>query len=853
MHNKKRVLQFLSAAPRRWWGLLLLGVCGAGHSPAFAAATAPAAPTGLSAKLGANHVALAFVPPTTVGSSAVVLYTATCTDGALKFVGSSASSPVVVAGLTQQVNYACTISASNSQLNSPESAPLTVNLPSPPSFTVYPSEPQNVTATAGNGSVILNFTKPLTDGGFPIVGYNAVCSGGSATGAQALSSPIIVGGLKNGKSYTCSVAAINAQGAGTSSLSVSATPLASLGGATVPSVPQAVSAVAGNGQITLNFTAPSSTGGSPITSYAATCNNGTGTRNISNSVLKSPVVVSGLTNGMNYACSVVATNLYGNSLAATATTVMPSASLVNKIEPAANIVVSATVPSLAADGTTGVITHVKTASGALYSGSVLTINLTSRCAGAGMATLTNSVTVINGVAEAVYQPKGCAGVDTVTATLAGSTLTASTRVVVSTTGALSPKAALGKLMFFDAALSANGKQSCASCHSPARQYLAPNALPTQLGGVTGQAVGLRAAPSAAYAALAPAFRFLSTTNKEGTTDAVANGKFGTPLGGLMWDGRQMDVFQQAKGPLVAPQEMANADSAAVLNKLLTRPYLAAFNAVYGTTNSSSNPDTVLNNMANAIGQFETEDRSFMLFSSKYDAVQASMANFTQQEANGQLLFFNSRKGACFGCHTPFSVARSAQKPATFTDDDYRIIGVPRNWALPYNNDARAANDLAVLGFGNFLNGAGLGAPNHLYYDLGFCGPMRTDSLLDPTVCGAFRTPALRNVALKGAYFHNGMYSSLNQVIDFYINRDANPQWVYKKADGSLDIPYNDLPTQFQSNITQRPPFTPVVGGRLSPADVQDLLSFLCTLTDGYNPSQPQGYRQPLQCSNATRR
>lgn len=178
MHNKKRVLQFLSAAPRRWWGLLLLGVCGVGHSPAFAAATAPAAPTGLSAKLGANHVALAFVPPTTVGSSAVVLYTATCTDGALKFVGSSASSPVVVAGLTQQVNYACTISASNSQLNSPESAPLTVNLPSPPSFTVYPSEPQNVTATAGNGSVILNFTKPLTDGGFPIVGYNAVCSGG---------------------------------------------------------------------------------------------------------------------------------------------------------------------------------------------------------------------------------------------------------------------------------------------------------------------------------------------------------------------------------------------------------------------------------------------------------------------------------------------------------------------------------------------------------------------------------------------------------------------------------------------------------------------------------------------------
>ena len=851
MHNQKRVLQPLPAAPRRWWGLLLLGVCGAGHSPAFAAATAPSAPTGLSAKLGANHVALSFVPPTTVGSSAVVWYTATCTDGKLKFVGGAVASPVMVSGLTQQVNYTCSVSASNSQLNSPESTAVTVNLPSPPPFTVFPSAPQNVTATAGNGSIRLSFTKPVTDGGFAVVGYSASCSGG--VNKEALASPIVVGGLKNGKSYTCTVAAINAQGAGTDSVAVTATPLASAGGATVPNAPQAVSAVAGNGQVTLNFTAPSSTGGSPITSYAATCNNGVGTRNVSNSALNSPIVVTGLSNGVSYGCSVVATNLYGNSLAANATSVVPSASLTNKVEPATAVVVSATVPSLAADGTTGVIAQVKTANGALYSGSNLTITFTSRCTAAGTATLTNNVPLINGVAEAVYQPKGCTGADNVTATVAGSTLSAATNVVVSTAAALSPKAALGKLMFFDPALSANGKQSCATCHSPARQYLSPNALPTQLGGVNGQAVGFRSAPSAAYAALAPAFRFLSTTNKAGTTDTVANGKLGTPFGGVMWDGRQMDVFQQAKGPLLASQEMANADSTAVLNKLLTRPYLAAFNALYGATTASSNADAVLNNMANALGQFETEDRSFMPFSSKYDAVQTGTASFTNQEAHGQLLFFDAHKGACFGCHTPFSVARSAQQPAMFSDGDYRIIGVPRNWALPYNNDALAANALSILGFANFLNGNGLGTPDHLYYDMGFCGPMRTDSLLDPTLCGAFRTPALRNVALKGSYFHNGVYSSLNQVLDFYLNRDTNPQLIYKKANGTADIAYNDLPTVFQSSVTVRPPFTAVNGGRLSPADVQDLLSFLCTLTDGYNANQPQGYRQPLQCSNAIRR
>ena len=837
------------------WGSSLLagGIWILTSSVAAAVPSAPTAPTGVSAKLGANSVSLSFTPPSSSGSSALAWYTATCTDGKFKFVGSGPSSPVVVSGLTQQINYACTVSASNSQIDGPASAALTVNLPSPPPFTVFAGAPQNVTATAGNGSIRINFTKPLTDGGFPVLGYSAACSGGNSAEGQALASPIIVSGLKNSKSYTCTVTAINAQGAGANSASVSATPLASSGGATVPSTPTNVSAIAGNGQVTLSFTPPSSTGGSPITNYAASCNNGAGTRNVATSALNSPIVVRELTNGLPYFCTVVATNLYGNSTAVAAPTATPAANLTNTIAPPASVLLSATIPSLAADGTTGVVAQIKTASGAIYNGPDLTINFTSRCAGTNTALLNASAITRNGVAEAVYQPNGCTGIDTLTATLAGSTLKANANVIVSSVAALSPKAALGKAMFFDKGLSATGNQSCATCHSPARQYLSPNQLATQLGGSTGQSVGLRSAPSAAYASLSAAFRFLSATNKEGTTDTVASGKLGTPFGGLMWDGRQTDVFQQAKGPLVAPQEMANANSSAVLGKLLTRPYLNAFNAVYGTTTATSNADTVLSNIANAIGQFETEDRSFMPFNSKFDAVQAGVASFTAQEAHGQLLFFNARRGACFGCHTPFSVARSAQQPAMFSDGDYRAIGVPRNWALPYNNDATAANALNALGFGSFLNGAGLGAPSHLYYDLGFCGPMRTDSLLDPTLCGAFRAPGLRNVAIKGSYFHNGIYSSLNQVVDFYMNRDANPQWIYKKVDGSPDIPYNDLPTQFQSNITIRSPFIPVVGGRLSPADVQDLLSFLCTLNDGYIPNQPQGYRQPLQCSNAVRR
>lgn len=51
----------------------------------------------------------------------------------------------------------------------------------------------------------------------------------------------------------------------------------------------------------------------------------------------------------------------------------------------------------------------------------------------------------------------------------------------------------------------------------------------------------------------------------------------------------------------------------------------------------------------------------------------------------------------------------------------------------------------------------------------------------------------------------------------------------------------------------RPPFTPVAGGRLSATEVQDLVAFLCTLTDGFDPKTPAGYRLPAQCSAAVRR
>ena len=75
-------------------------------------------------------------------------------------------------------------------------------------------------------------------------------------------------------------------------------------------------------------------------------------------------------------------------------------------------------------------------------------------------------------------------------------------------------------------------------------------------------------------------------------------------------------------------------------------------------------------------------------------------------------------------------------------------------------------------------------------DLGACGPLRTDLRAQPQFCGMFRTPSLRNTATRLAFFHNGVYRSLEQVLAFYNFRDTRPDSVY--ARGKFD----DLPPAY---------------------------------------------------------
>ena len=528
--------------------------------------------------------------------------------------------------------------------------------------------------------------------------------------------------------------------------------------------------------------------------------------------------------------------------------------------PSYEIILGALKTSISADGTTAIIATINDlTTKKLYIAKPVSVLFSSPCTTNKTATLDPNVLSTEGIASATYIPKGCTNSDIVTAQtlIDGKSISKTLTITISPTKVLSPKATFGKVLFFDQSLSASGKMSCATCHSPSNAYMSVDKNPVPLGGTTMIASGFRSTPSAAYTALIPPFRYLPVTNQQGSVDNIANGKLGTPRSGLMWDGRASDVRIQARGPFTGPHEMANKNNSEVQTRLLTKTYLPQYKALYGNITSASNADTTVANLADAIAAYEREEASFKPLNSKFDAVQKGLAKYTAQELNGQSIFNNTNKAACQGCHD--STGKSIDGPQLFSDFSYRAIAVPRNWKIPYNNDAVVTAALNNIGLSKNLNGASLGTPNHLYYDLGFCGPFRTDTpLTDPAnapLCGTFRVAPLRNIALKKSYFHNGVFNTLEQVINFYINRDQKPELTYLDANGAKDLQYNDLPDRYFTNVTKnRAPFQALKTGgvRLTASETQDLIAFLCTLTDGYDPARPEAYRLPLQCRNAIR-
>jgi cytochrome c peroxidase len=357
---------------------------------------------------------------------------------------------------------------------------------------------------------------------------------------------------------------------------------------------------------------------------------------------------------------------------------------------------------------------------------------------------------------------------------------------------------LGRLIFFDASLSASGKMACATCHDPRYAYGPPPGKAIAYGGRDLNQPGTRAVPSLRYLHAAPHFK---------EQYHFIDGDVG-PVGGLTWDGRVDTLSAQAQIPLLSANEMANSNASDVVHKLEKAAYAAQFRAAFGER-IFEDPRRAFAGALNALEAFQQEPAEFFPYNSRYDAFLRGDLELTEQEERGANLFKDPAKGNCASCHLGVSRAGS---PPPFTDFDYVNVGVPRNTRIAANND-----------------------PD--FYDLGLCGPLRADLADKREFCGFFRSPTVRNSALRDAFFHNGVFSTLRQVLDFYNERDLHPEKFYPRSpDGSIHR-FNDLPPGFPDNVDHDPPLDrkPGAAPALTDADIEDLIAFLKSLTDGYTP------------------
>jgi len=364
---------------------------------------------------------------------------------------------------------------------------------------------------------------------------------------------------------------------------------------------------------------------------------------------------------------------------------------------------------------------------------------------------------------------------------------------------------LGKRIFEDVNLSEPKGVACESCHDRKRAYRGDNRSPIPgiaIGSRTG-VFGDRKAPTIMYSAYSPPFGFYQEADDGGNALRARGGQF--------WDGRAVDLVAQPSVPLTNPLEMNNPSADAVAEKVKVASYAPMMTAVFGP-DALAEPKAAFRRITQALSAYENSGL-LAPFSSRFDDHLRGAEPLTPQETRGLALFIDPKRGNCLACH---AVKPASRDPADwlFTDFGYVALGVPRNAAIPANADPQ-----------NF--------------DLGLCKRPGIDAILPKEVplaslCGAFKTPTLRNVAVRAPYFHNGAVASLRDAVAFHVTRDTDPKrWGPTPKTAEADT-FSDLPSVYDTNVNvgaipfDRKPGQPP---RLDDDDVDALVAFLNTLTD----------------------
>ena len=305
-----------------------------------------------------------------------------------------------------------------------------------------------------------------------------------------------------------------------------------------------------------------------------------------------------------------------------------------------------------------------------------------------------------------------------------------------------PKVELGRLLFFDPILSGGNTISCAHCHHPDLGFSDNRG---QSMGKGGEGIGPQRTGGIVLRRGSPTIWNAAYNQRQ------------------FWDGRAIDLEDQAQNPIQDKNEMAQ-DSTELVRELKAIPrYARQFANVFGDADGSA---VTFRNVTYAVAAFE---QTILSQNSRFDQYARGDRNVLTSTERRGLNLFRSLKTRCFECHNF----------PTFANPDFKVVGVP---------DLDASDP-----------------------DLGR-GEISTEAYNR-----SFKVPTLRNIALTAPYMHNGIFTTLGEVIDFYSDGGGRGR--------GLHVPNVDDKIR-KLNLTSR--------------EKTDLIAFLHTLTDeSAKPELPQ--------------
>ncbi|MDD5502418.1 MAG: fibronectin type III domain-containing protein [Candidatus Thermoplasmatota archaeon] len=274
----------------------------------FTIVTVPAKVAGLNATPGNGQVSLSWPAPYDGGSAIIKyrVYRSATAGGAATLIGEPATANYVDTGLVNGQAYYYGVSAVNAAGEGVKSDTVSAT-PQPAS--VLPTTPLGIHASSGIGWINITWNLPDSNGGSAIVRYKIYRNGGAYASVDSPKAYYNDTGAASGVSYSYAISAVNAVGEGPKSAGITASALVP---PAAPAKVTGLTAAAGNGQVSLSWTAPAN-GGSAITGYKIYWGTtSTPASAIAASGTATTYIHTGLTNGQIYYYQVSAVNALGD-------------------------------------------------------------------------------------------------------------------------------------------------------------------------------------------------------------------------------------------------------------------------------------------------------------------------------------------------------------------------------------------------------------------------------------------------------------------------------------------------------------------------------------------------------------